>query len=61
MKRTTLYALAFLLTSAALISSSRPAYACTVNPLCYTNDDCFEQCGGGPGTCNPCSGLCSCS
>lgn len=58
MKRTVLCALAVLLTSGALIS--RPAYACTVNPMCYTNDDCFDVCAKG-GVCNTCSGLCRCN
>jgi hypothetical protein len=56
-KRTVLFALAVLLTSAALVSS-RPAYACVVNPACVS-DGCGDQCPDG-GICNTCTGHCRC-
>ena len=58
MKRIVLFALAVLLTSGALVSS-RPAYACVIDPLCFSNADCSDQCPNG-GICNTCSGVCRC-
>lgn len=57
MKRLALAALAFLLTAGALVGN-RPAYACTVDPICAT-EGCDGVCFKG-GNCNTCTGQCRC-
>ena len=52
MKRLVLCAVAALLASGALISISKPAYACTTNPICVENG-----CPVGK-NCNYCTGRC---
>lgn len=58
MKRLILCAVAVILASGALISS-RPAYACTVDPIC-ADEGCDGVCPNG-GVCNFCTGRCRCS
>ncbi len=57
MKRLILCAVAVLLTSGALISS-KPAFACTVDPMC-ASEGCGDVCVNG-GDCNYCTGQCRC-
>jgi hypothetical protein len=57
MKRLVLCALAVLLTSGAFISS-KPAFACTVDPVC-ASEGCDGVCFKG-GNCNYCTGHCRC-
>ena len=62
MRRIVLCALAVLLTSGALVSS-RPAYACVVDPDCDL-DACYSFCtstGHHTATCSTCTGRCICS
>jgi hypothetical protein len=56
MKRLILCAVAVLLASGALMS--RPAYACTVDPICGS-EGCDDICPNG-GVCNYCTGACRC-
>ena len=56
MKRLVLGVLALLLTAGAL--ASRPALACTTNPVCATAG-CDGVCFKG-GNCNYCTGKCRC-
>jgi hypothetical protein len=51
MKRLALCVVAALLASGALMS--KPAYACTTNPLCFSDEDCPIG-----KKCNFCSGRC---
>jgi hypothetical protein len=57
MKRLILCAVAVLLTSGAL--ATRPAFACVIDPACYSSADCIDVCGYSA-PCNTCSGLCRC-
>lgn len=62
MKRLILCAVAVVLASGAFVSS-RPAYACVVDPDCDPFD-CQDMCvstGHHTGTCNTCTGQCRCS
>ncbi|HEY0555631.1 MAG TPA: hypothetical protein VGG20_15350 [Thermoanaerobaculia bacterium] len=56
MKRLILCAVAALLASGALVS--RPAYACTMDPICV-DEGCDGVCANG-GACNTCTGRCRC-
>lgn len=51
-KRLALCALAALLSAGALLSNSKPSYACTLRPACYTTG-----CPIGK-TCDDCTGKC---
>lgn len=57
-KRLVLCALALVLSLGAMATSSRPAYACTMDPAC-ADEGCDWQCPNG-GTCNYCTGRCHC-
>jgi hypothetical protein len=52
-RRLALCAVAALLAAGALISNSKPTYACTAFPACGDNSDCPVG-----KTCNICTGKC---